>query len=318
LDVAALARASRLVAKVDSAALQDGYALYLHGFIVTDDGKWVVVQQGMNDAHRRARRYHWLSEGLTSFVEQPHSAIEGRREGTILNLTDRRAAPSCSAQLQLLQTDGPDRIAAELARLEGRAQPAASQLTLPHLVMPGHHDVRPSDVNQRRLQGALAAAADCGPKDFAELLLVPGVGARTVAALALVAEVIHGTPCRFTDPARFSLAHGGKDGHPFPVPILVYDETIRVLKRAMQQAKLGHDEQLQAIRRLDEQARRLESLGSGPTLEAHLVAERAASARYGGQSMLGKETRAPASRRSHRARPLARPTAPGPGAAPAS
>src|SRR6201999_418314 len=132
------------------------------------------------------------------------------------------------------------------------------QPMLPHLVMPAHHDVRASDIVTRRLHGNLAAAADRGPADFPELLLTPGVGARTVRALAMVAEVVHGAPYRFTDPARFSLAHGGKDRHPFPVPIKVYDETIRVLKSAVQNAKLGRDEEMQAIKRLDVQARRLE------------------------------------------------------------
>jgi len=181
LDGAALAAASRLVAKVDSAAVQDGYELYLHGFIVADDGKWVVVQQGMNGATRYARRYHWLSEGLTSFVEAPHAAIDGRNAGEIVNLTDRRAAASRAGQLGVLRDLGPDRIVAEVADLERRPEPAEAPL-LPHLVMPAHHDVRPKDVVLRRLHGALAAAADRGPADFAELLLVPGVGAHRARA----------------------------------------------------------------------------------------------------------------------------------------
>src|SRR4029077_4279614 len=119
---------------------------------------------------------------------------------------------------------------------------------------------RSSDVIARRLHGNLAAAADRGPKDFPDLLLTPGVGARTVRALAMVAEVMHGAPCRFTDPARFSVAHGGKDRHPFPVPLKAYDETIKVLKSAMQKAKLGRDEELGALRRLDEQSRKLGGL----------------------------------------------------------
>ncbi|HMK00680.1 MAG TPA: DUF763 domain-containing protein, partial [Reyranella sp.] len=202
LDGHALARSSRLVAKVDSAAVQDGYDLYLHGFIVADDGKWVVVQQGMNGGNRQARRYHWLSEGLTSFVEAPHSAIEGKGQGEIVNLTDRRAEASRRGQLDLLESLGPDGIAGELSKLESRAEkplpPAvADQLVLPHLVMPAHHDVRPKDVMAQRLHGTLAAAADRGPQDFAELLLVPGVGARTVRALAMVSEVVHGAAYRF-------------------------------------------------------------------------------------------------------------------------
>ncbi|MCB1498980.1 MAG: DUF763 domain-containing protein [Bauldia sp.] len=291
-DGAALARASRLVAKVDSAAVQDGFQLYLHGFIVADDGKWVVIQQGMKGDARLARRYHWLSEGVTDFVEAPHAAIEGVTQGNIVNLTDRRAAPSRHAQLGLLAGMGPDGIARELARIDPPAgSPAVTpgaQPLLPHLVLPAHHDVRAEDVVTRRLHGALAAAADGGPADFAELLLVPGVGERTVRALAMVAEVVHGTPCRFSDPARFSLAHGGKDGHPFPVPLTVYDETIRVLKSAVTKARLGRDEALGAIRRLDDQARQLERDATGPTVPAFIAAERAASYRYGGRTVFGE------------------------------
>ncbi|HKA70868.1 MAG TPA: DUF763 domain-containing protein, partial [Xanthobacteraceae bacterium] len=208
LDGAALAQASRLVAKVDSAAVQDGFELYLHGFIVTDDGQWVVVQQGMNGALRQARRYHWLSEGLKSFVDAPHAAIDGPGQGEIVNLTDRRAERSRRLQLQVLASLGPDGVARELAAVQARdeARPAeaapAAQPLLPHLVMPAHHEVRASDVMARRLRGNLAAAADRGPADFPDLLLTPGVGARTVWALAMVAEVVHGAPYRFTDPAR--------------------------------------------------------------------------------------------------------------------
>ncbi len=289
LDGAALARSSRLVAKVDSAAVQDGFELYLHGFIVADDGSWVVVQQGMNGDRRQARRYHWLSEGLESFVDAPHAAIDGAAQGVIVNLADRRAAASRERQLDLLDDMGPDLIVRELARIEGTAAKPGPQALLPHLVLPGHHDVRPGDVVERRLHGALAAAADRGPKDFAELLLVPGIGARTVRALAMVAEVVHGAPCRFTDPARFSLAHGGKDRHPYPVPTAVYDRTIEVMKSAVRTAKLGNAEELAAIQRLDEQARRLERTETGPSVAALIAEERARSFEYGGRSVFGWE-----------------------------
>ncbi|HTB61751.1 MAG TPA: DUF763 domain-containing protein [Polyangia bacterium] len=241
LDAPALVRASRLVAKVDSAAVQDGFDLYLHGFIVADDGAWVVVQQGMNGARRQARRYHWLWDRAGAFVEEPHAAIEGRPVGEIVNLTDRRAAGARGEMI-------------DLAR--GRPETALHDLT--RLRMPAHHDVRAEDIDLKRLGKTLAAVADRGPQDFAELMLVPGVGARTLFALALVAEIVHGAPSRFADPARFSLAHGGKDGHPFPVPLHVYDETIGVLRRALARAKLGEDERLAAVRRLDQQARSLE------------------------------------------------------------
>jgi hypothetical protein len=288
-DGAALAQASRLVAKVDSAAVQDGFDLYLHGFIVADDGHWVVVQQGMNGDSRLARRYHWLSEGLKTFVDAPHAAIDGENQGQIVNLTDRRAEKSRARQLDLLRDLGPDGVVRETAEIEGIKEVAPAQMLLPHLVMPTHHDVRPKDVMLRRLHGALAAAADSGPKDFAELLLVPGVGARTLRSLALVAEVVHGAPCRFADPARFSLAHGGKDRHPFPVPTKVYDQTIAVLKSAVARAKLGNDDRLDALRRLDAQARRLEKSASGPSLPSFLDEESQRSHDYGGRSVFGWE-----------------------------
>jgi hypothetical protein len=289
IDGGALAGVSRLVAKVDSAAVQDGFDLYLHGFIVTDDGRWAVVQQGMNGERRQARRYHWLSEGLASFVDEPHTGIEGPGQGQIVNLTDRRAEASRQAQLGVLGSLGPDGIARELAALKGAAPDASDSPLLPHLVMPHHHDVRASDVVIRRLHGTLAAAADRGPTDYADLLQTPGVGARTVEALAMVAEVVHGAPYRFSDPARFSFAHGGKDRHPFPVPLRVYDETIQVLKSAMRNAKLGSEEELAALRRLDEQARALERQTSGPSVDAVIAEERRHSHRYGGRSIFGDE-----------------------------
>lgn len=303
IDGAALAQASRLVAKVDSAAVQDGFDLYLHGFIVADDGKWTVVQQGMQGEMGQARRYHWLSEGLTSFVDAPHSAIDGPGQGRIVNLADRRAAGSRDAQVAMLQDLGASRIASEYARVyrdeEARtAQPGPARISaptpaqgelLPHLAMPDHHDVRSENIVTRRLHGALAAAEENGPKDFEHLLQVPGVGARTVRALALVAEVLHGTPCRFTDPARFSLAHGGKDRHPFPVPTKVYDHTIGVLKSAVRNAKLGREDELGALRRLDAQARALERTATGPSVEDFIAEERRHSHDYGGRSIFGWE-----------------------------
>jgi hypothetical protein len=267
--------------------VQDGFDLYLHGFFVTDDGKWTVVQQGMNGDKRQARRYHWHSETLRSFVEEPHSAIDGPEQGEIVNLTDRRAERSRTAQMELLTDLGPARIVREYEAATGRI---AAQPELPHLVMPAHHDLRSSDVFTRRLHGTLAAAAESGPKDFPDLLLTPGVGARTVQSLAMVAEVVHGAPFRFRDPARFSLAHGGKDRHPYPVPIKVYDETIRVLKSAVEHAKLGLDERMNAMKRLDDQARRVEGSTDGPTFEAVLANERNQSARYGGRSISGWES----------------------------
>ena len=294
IDGSALADVSRLVAKVDSAAIQDGFDLYLHGFIVTDDGHWTVVQQGMNDLSRTARRYHWLSEGLQSFVHEPHAAIDGVHQGEIVNLTDRRADLSRRAQLELLHVLGPDGLARELAAIETKSRkpappPDSVQLSLPHLVMPAHHDVRASDVLSSRLHASFTAAANWGPSDFAELLLVPGVGARTVRALAMVAEVVHGAPYRFTDPARFSFAHGGKDRHPFPVPLKVYDETIRVMKAAVQKAKLGQEDMLAALKRLDDEARRVERRAAGPPLADVIAEERRLSHSFAGRSVFGWE-----------------------------
>jgi hypothetical protein len=274
VDGDGLARTSRLVAKVDSAAVQDGFQLYLHGFFVTRSGEWAVVQQGMLASARLARRYHWQSAGLTSFVDDPHAAVEGPSRGQIVNLADARARLNREAQLALLAA-GPDRVLAVLQKERPALQPA--QCLLPYLQLPAHHEVRAEDVLMRRLRGALAAAADRGPRDFSELLLVPGVGARTVEALAHVAEVVHGAPCRFSDPARFSFAHGGKDGHPFPVPLRVYDQTLRVLRQALDAAKLGNDDRLCALRELDRQARALERGASGPDF-AELVAREHASA----------------------------------------
>lgn len=294
IDGDALARASRLVAKVDSAAVQDGFDLYLHGFIVGDDGRWVVIQQGMNGDRRQARRYHWLSEGMESFLDAPHAAIEGNSRGRVVNLADTRAAASRDRQLSLLRDEGPDGVVGLLRDIDPEAAgrcpaPPDPQAMLPHLAMPAHHDVRSENVVTRRLHGALAAAAERGPVDFPELLLIPGIGARTVRALAMVAEVVHGAPCRFSDPARFSLAHGGKDGHPFPVPTHVYDQTIGVMKAAVTAARLGQDEKSAALRRLDQQARQLEARARGPSVEAFIAEERRQSHAYGGRSVFGHE-----------------------------
>ena len=173
----------------------------------------------------------WTMPKRFARIGDPHAAIDGENQGTIVNLADHRAATSRRAQLDLLADLGPDKLAREAAKVSSRTidAPAPAQAELPYLVMPARHDVRGEDVIERRLHATLAAAADNGPRDFAGLLLTAGVGARTVEALAMVAEVLHGAPCRFADPARFSLAHGGKDRHPYAVPLKVYDETIPML-----------------------------------------------------------------------------------------
>jgi hypothetical protein len=292
IDAAPLVRSSRLVAKIDSAAVQDGFDLYLHAFFATAEGHWCVVQQGMNERIGEARRYHWQSEGLAGFFESPHAAIEGCNVGAIVNLADARAERNRAAGLDLVRR-GPDQAISVLRRLRHSGNLALSLFPeteilpepLPHLQLPHHHEVRASDVMLKRLHGTLAAAADSGPKDFADLLLTPGIGARTIEALAFVAEVVHGAPSRFSDPARFSLAHGGKDGHPFPVPIKVLDQTIRLLKAAVGRAKLGSTESLAAIKRLDIQARALESSASGPCFKAFIATLRAKSPSMGGRTV---------------------------------
>ena len=296
LDGVDLGRTSRLIAKVDSAAVQDGFALYLHGFFVARDGAWTVVQQGMDPRRREARRYHWLSEGMVDFVDEPHAAIAGEQRGEIVNLTDHRAVGSRRAQLELV-SGGPSAVievfaksAARVAKALPKPSPEPAQLVLPHLVMPRHHDVRAEDVVLRRLHGSLRATHESGPRDFPELLLVPGVGPRTIEALAMVSEVIHGAPYRFSDPARFSLAHGGKDRHPFPVPLAVYDRTLHVLRDAIDRAKLGQDDRLSALQRLDRQARNVDRLAEGgPSFDEHVRAERERSAELGGMSVFGPE-----------------------------
>ena len=237
-----LARTSRLTARIDNNAIADGFQLYLHSFVIHKSGEWAVVQQGMNDANHLARRYHWHSATVRDFVSDPHTAIVGKPQGTILNLVDHRASQAQKALLTIAQ----EPVQATLAEIR-------------QLAMPSHHDVRPADVDLKRLGAVLAVANETDLRDFASLLLVEGLGQRTLQSLALIAEVIHGAPSRFADPARFSFAHGGKDGHPFPVPLNTYDESLSVLRRALDAAKLGHTEKLEGFRRLDRLTRNVEA-----------------------------------------------------------
>ena len=241
LDGDALVRTSRLTARIDNNAIADGFQIYLHTFVLTADGEWAVVQQGMNESSRLARRYHWHSPAVRDFTADPHTAIVGEHAGVIRNLVDGRARPAQEALLAISRSD-PQRTLAEVRRLE----------------MPRHHDVRRSDVNEKRLGAVLALAHERDLRDFASFLLLEQLGPRTLQSLALIAEVVHGTPTRFEDPARFSFAHGGKDGHPFPVPLKTYDESIAVLRRALDGAKLGHGDKLDGFSRLDKFARAIE------------------------------------------------------------
>jgi hypothetical protein len=237
-----LARTSRLTARIDNNAIADGFQLYLHSFVIHKSGEWAVVQQGMNEGNRLARRYHWHSAAVRDFVSDPHTAIIGKPQGTILNLVDSRANKAQHALLDITH----ETVQSSLDEVR-------------RLVMPAHHDVRPADVDLKRLGAVLAVAHEQDLHDFASFLLVEGLGLRTLQSLALVAEVVHGAPSRFTDPARFSFAHGGKDGHPFPVPLKTYDESLGVLRRALDAAKLGHTEKLGGFRRLDKLTRNVES-----------------------------------------------------------
>jgi hypothetical protein len=255
LDGEQLVHASRLAAKVDNNAIADGFQLYLHGFIVSKSGEWAIVQQGMNDATGLARRYHWHSATVRDFTSEPHAAIVGEHQGTIMNLVDHRAKPAQHALLGLAK-ERP-----EITLNEARK-----------LALPRHHDVRPANIDLKRLGAALAAAYERDLRDFASLLLLENLGPRTLQSLALIAEVVHGAPTRFADPARFSFAHGGKDGHPFPVPLKTYDQSLSVLRRSLEQAKLGHTEKLDGFKRLDGFVRRIEE-GSSPKADFAEVIE---------------------------------------------
>ena len=269
LDGDALVRTSRLTARIDNNAVDDGFQIYLHAFVLTADGEWAVVQQGMNEASRLARRYHWHSPTVRDFVTEPHTAIVGTPAGTIRNLVDRRAQPAQQALLTIARED-PSVTIGEVRRLE----------------MPARHEVRARDVNEKRLGAVLALAHERELRDFASFLLLEQLGPRTLQSLALVAEVVHGTATRFDDPARFSFAHGGKDGHPFPVPLTVYDESIGVLRRALNAARVGRSEKLQGFSRLDAFTRAIEARREpAADVEAAIAHESAVSTVYGGRTV---------------------------------
>jgi hypothetical protein len=266
-----LVRCSKLSAKVDNTAVQDGFQLYTHNFIVSDTGEWTVVQQGMRTEDKTARRYHWHSKNIRSFVEEPHTGICGINQGNILNLTATEAKGSREGILNIAAED-PERIMKEFNRL----------------CMPAHHEVRAKDVNLKRLGSTLWLAHETRPVDFEELLLLQGVGPRTIQSLALVSEVIHGSPTRFKDPARFSFAHGGKDGHPFPVPVRIYDETIATLENAVQKAKLGLTDKSSAIKKLHEISRHAEKdFIPNNNFDSLIQKERDDSWKYGGRTVSG-------------------------------
>ena len=266
-----LVRCSKLSAKVDNTAVQDGFQLYTHNFILSSSGEWTVVQQGMRVEDKTARRYHWHSQNIRSFVEEPHTGICGINQGNILNLT---AIEANTAREGIMNISGED--------------PTQIISTFQQLKMPSHHEVRLEDVNLKRLGSTLWLAHEQQPQNFEELLLLKGVGPRTIQSLALVSEVIHGSPVRFKDPARFSFAHGGKDGHPFPVPTKVYDETIHVLQNAVEKAKIGTTDKAQAIKKLHEISARVEKdFIPNNNFDALIEKERNESWKYGGKTVFG-------------------------------
>ncbi len=272
LNGAELVRSSRLSAKVDNTAVQDGFQLYLHSFVLTDKGDWAVIQQGMNGISGYARRYHWHSSQLKSFTEEPHTFIYGKNQGQILNLT-ARDADSTKKGILAIAHENPDRMLTEIRKIK----------------LPAHHDVRSGDVDLKRLGAVLALAQEKPTNDFESLLLLEGLGPRTLQSLTLVSEVIHGTPSRFSDPARFSFAHGGKDGHPFPVPTKVYDESIQMLRTSIEKARLGHSDKLQALNALGKAAQLIEKdFEPAGNLQDVIELERENSWRYGGRTVMGK------------------------------
>lgn len=269
LDGEGLVRASRLTARVDNNAIADGFQIYLHTFVVTAGGEWAVVQQGMNERIRTARRYHWHSAAVRDFTSEPHTAIVGEHQGEIMNLVDAGAAPARNALVEI-----------------AHQKPEATLGEARRLIMPAHHDVRPENVDLERLGAVLAVAYERDLRDFASLLLVEKLGPRTLQSLALIAEVVHGAPSRFSDPARFSFAHGGKDGYPFPVPLETYDESIAVLRNALDRAKLGDPEKTNGFGRLDRFVRGVERrFAPRADFQAAVAHERAISPALGGRTV---------------------------------
>lgn len=269
-----LVKNSKLAAKVDNTAFQDGFQLYLHSFIVTKDGAWAVVQQGMNNHNGMARRYHWHSEQLHSFIEAPHTSVCGKNQGSILNLTAQEAGKTRQGILEL-----------------SKEKPAQLVPEMKKLLLPNHHDVYRKDINLKRLGAVLATAQEIDVQNFQELIMVKGLGPRTLQSLTLVSEVIHGTPSRFSDPARFSFAHGGKDKKPFPVPTRVYDQTLETLRKAVDNAKIGHTDKQKALKNLYHASKKAEKqFQINPKgfedLKNH---EQQDSWKHGGRSVFGKE-----------------------------
>ena len=233
-----LVKASRLTAKVDQAAVQDGYDLYHHCFVFTASGTWAVIQQGMNPDARRARRYHWLSTTLRDFVVEPHIAVCCDARHPTLNLVAHES-DRARQSLPAIAQQHPDRLIADLKRIQDR-----------FLDLPDRHRLLLTDLNPSRLQTVFEKSYLNPPKGFAELLETPGVGARGIRALSLIAELVYGTAPSYRDPARFAFAHGGKDGTPFPVDRATYENSIQFLRQTVNQSRLGLSEKRAALARL--------------------------------------------------------------------
>ena len=281
-DGEALVRTSRLTARIDNNAIADGFQIYLHSFVVTDEGEWAVIQQGLNEQTGMARRYHWHSAAVKDFVEEPHTGVVGENQGTIMNLVASPARPAQSALLSI-----------------AREKPIETLSVARHLRLPSHHEVKPQNVDLKRLGSVLAIAYERDLHDFAELLLLENLGPRTLQSLALVAEVVHGTPTRFSDPARFSFAHGGKDRHPFPVPLKTYDESLDFLRRSLDAARVGDLEKLEGFRRLERFARSVENrLKPEADFIAAVAHEEKISRSLGGRSVFDDKARRLSKQRS--------------------
>jgi hypothetical protein len=229
--------ASRMSAKVDSAALQDGYQIYHHTFVFTKEGSWAVIQQGMNDANGYARRYHWLSQPVNDFVNEPHAAISSQGFGATLNLVASESEAARRTIAWEVREEKPEKLLAELKKLKT-------------LDLPRRHHVELKDINPDRIAKTLLSSYDRQPEDFQTLLSLKGVGPKTMRALSLIAELVYGSSVSVRDPARFSFAHGGKDGHPYPVDRPTYDRSIEILGNAVRQAKIDRREKMDALRRL--------------------------------------------------------------------
>ena len=272
LDGVYLTRCSKLAAKVDNTAIQDGFQLYLHSFVISDEGDWSVVQQGMKPNSSLARRYHWNSNNIESFTKEPHTAICGDNQGEIINLVHKDAQATQKGILEIAN-ENPQKILDEI----------------PHMKLPTHNGVKEKDVNIKRLGSILWLAQENEVKQFDELLLLKGLGPRTLQSLTLVSEVIHGTASRFSDPARFSFAHGNKSGNPFPVPTKVYDEVIQTLKKSVESAKIGDTDKNKAIKKLTQLAQKAEeNFTPNKGFQEYLKKEKEDSWKYGGRTINGE------------------------------